>query len=859
MVEVTIEQDITGWALTRPAWQQDVLVALSRGETYDDPIAIAELAECLLQPDSATPNAAAHNLTLGAAEPKQVGLKNVCNVKGVNALAADQTLSFSPDGLTIIYGNNGGGKSGYARIIKAMVSARHSSLVLPDVYQDGAPDPSAELDYSVDDQALSEKFPANPPVPDLRRVRFYDEHCGDEYLSHESSVTYRPSALTLLDGLIAVCGKVRQELQRRIAESNLKRLNLTLPQATTASAFYARLSLNTTDQQIDEACTFTSEDADNLGKAIQEVARLETSDATKERGRLQTDARQIRALEMRLNELENAVSAGRLTAVGKLKDEAETKRSAATVAAATSFDDEPLAGVGSQTWRTLWRAARDYAVSMPDHEHEFPEVGDGARCVLCQQPLGDDAKHRFTRFNTYMTDTTESDAVVAESLYAQALDELRSLDFATQTTTVALASLHSHDEPLAAAVQQRLSTLEGRRDKALERFAASEAAVAPIAATAIGAQLGELATSLTAKAEATDVAGFQAALTAAKSRRDALVASQTLSQNKAQLKAEVRRCKDLANLNDAHSATDTKGITRKATDLTGTYATEQIRDYFTRETARMHLDKVTLRDLGGQKGQVRQIPALVGVRHKNGTARAVLSEGEQTVLGLAGFFTEAEFDASRSAVVFDDPVTSLDHVRRDKVADGLAQLAKSRQVIVFTHDVAFLTDLLKSAGSADIKVTARTIQRRGDVPGYVADGFPWKAQDIGQRMNTIQGEITKLTKDRQNLGDDEYEKRVNEIAGHLSETWERTVTSEIINRVYDRSKSEVRPQMVRMLAKITEADNTEYQEGYSRTSKWALRHDKAEETNYVPPEPNELVAEYERLKAWQKRIKSYQQ
>jgi hypothetical protein len=72
------------------------------------------------------------------------------------------------------------------------------------------------------------------------------------------------------------------------------------------------------------------------------------------------------------------------------------------------------------------------------------------------------------------------------------------------------------------------------------------------------------------KAEATDVAGFQTALTAAKSSRDALAASQTLSQNKAQLKAEVIRCKDLANLNDARSATDTKGITRKATDLTGT-------------------------------------------------------------------------------------------------------------------------------------------------------------------------------------------------------------------------------------------------------------------------------------------------
>ena len=27
-----------------------------------------------------------------------------------------------------------------------------------------------------------------------------DEHCGDEYLTKESTISYRPSALTLLDG-----------------------------------------------------------------------------------------------------------------------------------------------------------------------------------------------------------------------------------------------------------------------------------------------------------------------------------------------------------------------------------------------------------------------------------------------------------------------------------------------------------------------------------------------------------------------------------------------------------------------------------------------------------------------------------
>jgi hypothetical protein len=60
-----------------------------------------------------------------------------------------------------------------------------------------------------------------------------------------------------------------------------------------------------------------------------------------------------------------------------------------------------------------------------------------------------------------------------------------------------------------------------------------------------------------------------------------------------------------------------------------------------------------------------------------------------------------------------------------------------------------------------------------------------------------------------------------------------------------------------MLAKITEADAQDYKEGYAFTSKSARRHDKADITNYVAPELDEMEAELQRLVDWQKRIRSY--
>jgi wobble nucleotide-excising tRNase len=46
----------------------------------------------------------------------------------------------------------------------------------------------------------------------------------------------------------------------------------------------------------------------------------------------------------------------------------------------------------------------------------------------------------------------------------------------------------------------------------------------------------------------------------------------------------------------------------------------------------------------------------------------VLSEGEHRCVALAAFLAELSTIDAQSAIVFDDPVSSLDHQHRDKVA-----------------------------------------------------------------------------------------------------------------------------------------------------------------------------------------------
>ena len=68
----------------------------------------------------------------------------------------------------------------------------------------------------------------------------------------------------------------------------------------------------------------------------------------------------------------------------------------------------------------------------------------------------------------------------------------------------------------------------------------------------------------------------------------------------------------------------------------------------------------------------------------------ILSEGEQRAIALGSFLAEMHLANHLGGIVFDDPVSSLDHYRRKDVARRLVDEAKIRQVIILTHDTVFL-------------------------------------------------------------------------------------------------------------------------------------------------------------------------
>ena len=218
-----------------------------------------------------------------------------------------------------------------------------------------------------------------------------------------------------------------------------------------------------------------------------------------------------------------------------------------------------------------------------------------------------------------------------------------------------------------------------------------------------------------------------------------------IAENRELLTGHIERLRITRITERAMRLTDTSQTTRCVTRLTRTHVSSALQSRFCREVSSLGLNRIQLADIGGGKGNLRHRVQLVGAVQQV-RVDAVLSEGERSALGLAGFLTEVESDVTNSAVVFDDPVSSLDHVRQERVARRLVELAASRQVIIFTHDLAFVIDVKRAAALTPVEVFEQWVSRRRDYIGTVVDGNPWEAQLVRRRIDEMRRRLAAIRK-----------------------------------------------------------------------------------------------------------------
>jgi len=145
-------------------------------------------------------------------------------------------------------------------------------------------------------------------------------------------------------------------------------------------------------------------------------------------------------------------------------------------------------------------------------------------------------------------------------------------------------------------------------------------------------------------------------------------------------------------------------------------------------------------------------------------------------VSLALFLTEIGQAVGRPGIILDDPVCSMDEQWKGRIAVRLAKEARERQVIVFTHSIAFFQELAASCDRMGCPILVHTVQRIGGTSGYITDEHEWGGMNLKRRLawlrNCIQEAEAIYKRDPASV---DYRARFNLMIDRMRATWERVV------------------------------------------------------------------------------------
>ena len=737
-----LPRNVAPYSCTNAAWQRDALRRLVvNGELVPEDLreltAICKAAHGLAEEQDAAPFSGEHVPDRRGATPA-ISLLSIFHHRGVNALADSQTLRFGPN-LTLVYGDNAAGKTGYIRILKSACRARGQEQILGNVVSGTTPlAPVVAIQYKVGAEHDSREWIGQGEDDLVSRVSVFDTQCAAVYLTEKTDVAFRPFGLDLFDKLVRASKTIRDQIereQRALASSNLVNLRTQVPEGTAVARLLANITSLTKPETVQGLSRLSAEDESRLALLKKSLLDLQASDPEKLIHQLTLRGRRIQALAQHIKDVEAVLSAEAVDTVFNAQTEVRRKREEAKRLREATFRTGMLAGTGAEAWTALWEYARRFSQDSAYPSKPFPVVNNGAHCVLCQQDLDHAARHRLQQFEAFVASTTEQELRQARETLTRLRKTLSDLQVATESTNETLAEIRIEHEGMADTIAAALRTAEERRgaivltlgeDRELSGDWPVLVSVAASADALAEQVVGRLETLRTRTTDETRKRMGAEALE--------LRARKLLVRHEQVVLDEIERKRQYAAYGLCIDDTKTHAITKESTTVTRRVVTQKLKQSFQEELSSLdfrHVE-IELKEVGGTEGVLYH--KLVLTRAPGVELPKVVSEGEQRCLSIAAFFAEISTADDPSGIVFDDPVSSLDYKWREGVARRLVEEAKKRQVIVFTHDVVFLLLLKQFAEEENVAQFDQHVRQLSRGAGICAEELPWVALKVSKRI-----------------------------------------------------------------------------------------------------------------------------
>lgn len=766
----------------------------------------------------------------------------VSNITGVNALSSKESLSVGSQ-ITLIYGENGTGKSGYTRLLNNAFLSRGDKNIISNIYSNINEEVSATF-YFTDQTGnqISINFPKEKNRSLFNGVAVFDTVSAMTDLTKENEISFAPIEFGFFEDFMTGFVYVKNSL-----EADIRKLQVENPfiiyfkEQTSIKELVLSLNRDTDLKYLKQKVKLSEKLENNYKEKMNRQSTLLGLNVNKKVAEYNQYKNNLKQLEEKIERLNEKFSLNRLEKTKELLASKVDLEKICDKEGLKQFKEDNIYLLGSTEWKNFIQAADTYYGQI-DKEIDH--------CIFCGQSL--EHVQLIDKYWKFLSSAAEKNLSMANNNIIKIKEDFLSLDTKLIVNGSKLEEWLKEEYPDCLRVileaelkfeKMKNSIVENIDSMTLD-FQIDSSAISTNSFNDIYKQLNQKITGLNQEkviSELKEIKKFEEEYNDIQKLRGLLTEIDDYILN-------LKWIDKARGINPS-----TNRITTFQNQLFKKYVTQEYIDNFKEECKNLQTNFSAQIVQRGRKGTTLSKLTVQGKKPIE-----ILSEGEQRSIALANFMAETKLNPNNNCLVFDDPVSSLDHKRREAISMRLVEEAKYKQIVILTHDITFLLSIQQCCDKNNVSYQTTTLRKLQNEAGYVQNNVPWIGMTVKKRVSYLRNELQSIEKAYKLLQSgnidkqEEYEKSAKLWCEQLRETWERMIEEVLFNNSVQRFSPAIQTQRLKN-ALFTKDLYQEVENGMSNCSNWV--HDRAAGLGEAIPNPDELLEYLETCNSFQKSNK----
>jgi wobble nucleotide-excising tRNase len=620
-------------------------------------------------------------------EDTKFSLISLSDINGVNKLSPNQSLEFSRN-ITVVYGDNGSGKTGYSRILKFLGNSYDGNKkVLPNVYDEPENQPqSATIHYQDLDieEEVKYEWDGQPYVGLLNGICVFTNNCVHISLGENREFLVTPIGFHFFKLIGGELEKMTETL--RIQEAEILIDLEWIKNIDKTSEIY--LFLNNIENQPDykkyeELSEFSEETKINLEKCKRDLKELNKPALDQEQNTRKMKLKELAKFYSKYKKIKSLFSSLKLEKFQTMKQSIGRHKKNQSDSLTQIIKEKNLDIIYSTEFEEFISSAEKYLKKFKDEN--YPSGEKDEQCLYCNQILSStDSKELIKKYRTLVADNSKIELEKIKISFQKALDALKQE-----------MHFHFNDDLTTQEIKDKKSDVDTMLREYLD-FVEKEIAFDKTRLSEISKFVEIIIVGFKEENKEKRCCRFKLKNIDKDAERlskeiNKLELKKLAFEKREPVKKQIEKIEERRRINNGIQALTSRGLSQEATKAREVLISKKFQEQFNQELDSLKRNHIKLdMSFTTSRGtsKIRQNIEAYQLSE-------ILSEGEQKTIALAEFIAELQFDQTDYPVILDDPVTSLDHKITDLVAKRLVRLSKERQVVVFTHNILFYYALLQ--------------------------------------------------------------------------------------------------------------------------------------------------------------------